>query len=515
MKRIPIRNSCAPCSYRQYAMDFLKKLRELFPGEGNFSEDRLTVRYSVSIKASQFPPLENVSAFLSNLPKRDNITINLSTEGEDFFHFSNYEDFSLEKWIEYYDTAIDAEYCFSIQLIIDKRIDNSHCTVYSYFHFINNLAKLSLTELIRFFAIILKTTNGITFDILEDGYCWGTEHVVFLSEGSLIDIGKNRLMTLKACRDNAHFLNFSTYDLLPSDFHIVTDYSNNPLTESFRKLETLLSLLYLSNFSSLNEKGCIISFTSLRDIKEEILFTRLHYNEEWYKIFAWSYADDHASDKLALVRNIVSLNCRYRDILDIDTSILASIQSNYMIYLKSNVSQYLEARNKAGGYISSVILQISEHIDKLSMNFIHNIVTIFAFMLSVVLPKLITESSDICFTDSTRSVLFFILIGSFAYLVLCCNNFNDRITNVKESFSLLKENYTPIFSAIELDEIFNEDKLLKRIHKVKIRRNWIVWLWVLAIIACGIFIDSVSISPWMTSLYHFLQSVIYSISFCY
>lgn len=131
-------------------MDFLKKLRELFPGEGNFSEDRLTVRYSVSIKASQFPPLENVSAFLSNLPKRDNITINLSTEGEDFFHFSNYEDFSLEKWIEYYDTAIDAEYCFSIQLIIDKRIDNSHCTVYSYFHFINNLAKLSLTELIRF-----------------------------------------------------------------------------------------------------------------------------------------------------------------------------------------------------------------------------------------------------------------------------------------------------------------------------------------------------------------------------
>lgn len=477
-------------------MSFLERLSSLFPAESQFWESSLTAQYSVSVDAINFPPAEDVLSLLAALPSRDRITVNLETEGGEVFHFYNYEGFDAESWRKYLSSAIDSEYQFDIKLCIDKQQNSESCTVYSYAHFIEDLAKKSLADLLVSFNFLLEGKSHIVFDVLEEGYCWGTEHIAFVSAGKSIDFEENRLMTISACRENAHFINFSTCQLLPSDFHIITDYSSNPLTEPFRKLETFLSLAYVSNSFSFDTSVCFVYFASLRDLKEEIPFASLFCNEQWYKIYELAYADGHTSDKLALVRNIVSLSCRFRKLLEIDGSLLASIRSNYMIYLKNNVSHYWEAKNKVGGYISGILLQLSEHIDKLSMNFVHNIVAVFVFILTAILPKIIGKVDGAGLTDNTESVVFLVAGGSLVYLILCLLNFNYRIYNINESFSDLKKNYNSLFSLEELNEIFDEEMLTKKTNKIKYIRNIISILWVAVIVVFVVCFSSISEHPW-------------------
>ena len=167
-----------------------------------------------------------------------------------------------------------------------------------------------------------------------------------------------------------------------------------------------------------------------------------------------------------------------------------------MIYLKNNVSQYLEAKNKVGGYISGVLLQLSEHIDKLSMNFAHNVVAVFVFVLTAILPKIAGKTTEVWFTDNTQSVVLLVAAGSFVYLALCFLNFNYRIYNVNESFFDLKENYNDLFSSEELNEIFSDEMLSRRINKIKCRRNIIFILWALVIVGFVIVGNSISEHPW-------------------
>lgn len=58
-----------------------------------------------------------------------------------------------------------------------------------------------------------------------------------------------------------------------------------------------------------------------------------------YKIYDWIYSGGSSIDKAIIARNIICLHCKYEPLLKVDTKILASIQSNYNLYLKDNVTQ--------------------------------------------------------------------------------------------------------------------------------------------------------------------------------
>ena len=476
-------------------MNFLESLHSLFPGDGKFWENRLNAQYTISLDANNLPKFKSILDFLSNLPERDHIDITVTVDDENFFSFENKKPCDEDSWETYLEDSTDEDCSFDIAVRISKTKHLGHCTIYSYNDFIDDLANQSFHELINFFNTLLLNESYIIFDVLEDGKCWGTEHLAFVSDGASIQLDDCRLKTLEACRDNAHFLNFSSCHLLPSDFHIGTNYEGNPLTDKFSKLETFLSIAFISNSFSFDKEGCSTSFSALRDFKEEIHFADLRFNRHWYKIYEWAYSDAHISDKLALVRNVVSLNCKFKKILDIDESLLASIQSNYLIYLKSNISEYLEARNKIGDYISGVLLNLSEHISNLSMSLIHNIIGVLAFSLTTIFPKLISGNTGILFGDTSRNIVFFVILVSFAYLILCVINLNDRIETVKESFTALKDNYINIFSEEELAQIFDNTTVENRIKRAKKRRKQIISIWIIIMLALAYGINLLSEHP--------------------
>lgn len=60
---------------------------------------------------------------------------------------------------------------------------------------------------------------------------------------------------------------------------------------------------------------------------------------------------------------------------------MASIQSNYNLYLKENVKAYLELKNKVAEFISDTVSRTGEYATGLLDKFKSNIIAIFGFCL--------------------------------------------------------------------------------------------------------------------------------------
>ena len=96
-----------------------------------------------------------------------------------------------------------------------------------------------------------------------------------------------------------------------------------------------------------------------------------------------------------------------------DTKILASIQSNYNLYLKDNVTQYLEMRNKVAEFISDIMSRTGEYATDLLDKFKTNIIAVFGFLFSVILANIVSDQPlDNIFTRDITIILELVLVGS-------------------------------------------------------------------------------------------------------
>lgn len=479
-------------------MKFIENLNSIFSKAGEYWERSLTAQYTVSIDACSFSSIDVFVEFISSLPKRDTISVKFVDDGEKSFSFSNQLAFGCSEWEIFYQGACEAEYGIKILVSIDKKISENTCTIYSYKNFIDDILKSPIIQSIVTFNHVLCERDFLIFEVFDDGIYWQTSTMTFKSlNNDFTSTEQSRLILLQQCKENSRFYNIDNYALLPFDFHIIIDYASNPLADTFKKLETLFSIIYIATSSSINCNKCCFNITSLRNIYDSIEIENIKYNKELYNIYEWSYSSGNISDKLGLARNILSLNCRYINILDIESSVLAAIKSNFQIYLKTNISQYFEAKNKVGDYIRSILINIADHANKLTINFAHNIVVILAFMLSTVMPKFVqNNTASEIFTTNTAYIAFLVLFCSIIYVIICTMNFNTQIENIKCTYYYLKENYEPLFSIDELEEIFDDKKIIEdRVEKQNTKRNTIVFLWSLVIMTIAFFVYSNSDLP--------------------
>lgn len=143
-------------------------------------------------------------------------------------------------------------------------------------------------------------------------------------------------------------------------------------------------------------------------------------NRVLYKIYDWIYSGGSSIDKAIIARNIICLHCKYEPLLKVDTKILASIQSNYNLYLKDNVTQYLEMRNKVAEFISDIMSRTGEYATDLLDKFKTNIIAVFGFLFSVILANIVSDQPlDNIFTRDITIILELVLVGSVGYLLIC------------------------------------------------------------------------------------------------
>lgn len=479
-------------------MNILSEIKNVFKIDNiDVSERASILELSFNLTSDIIPNEDTFNFLFSLIPERDVIEITLDFDSGDNLRILRRAPFPNQEYNELV-SDIDDEFTIVAQIEIKKMIENDTFSIYSFKSFSSDLLSLGTQGIMSSFARLLKGRNHLIFEIFEGNYFFTTETMMFVSEHSSIFSDKfARLYRLESCNDASNFFNKSTYDLLPDDFLIKIDFENNPLSKVFEQISSILSLAYISTSAALEDGALSVQIVGQRNVEYKYQFSSTDINKEFYKIYNWIYTDGSPVDKSLIARNIISLHCRYSALSEIDEKTFSSIQSNYKIYLKTNVSQYIELKNKLAEFICDVVSKTGDYATLLLSNLKTNLFAIFGFLFTVMLANIVSDQPlENIFTKDITVILEVVLVGSFVYLIICNTEARYKLKKAEDSYKYLKNNYVSVLSELDLQEIFDNDKILnKTVQSVK-RGIWIYTIiWIIFLLIALVVLENVSSAP--------------------
>lgn len=220
-------------------------------------------------------------------------------------------------------------------------------------------------------------------------------------------------------------------------------------------------------------------------------------NPVLYKIYDWIYSGASFIDKAIIARNIICLHCKYEPLLSLDVKVLSSIQSNYNLYLKDNVAQYLELKNKVAEFISDIVSRTGEYATELLDKFKANMIAVFGFLFSVVIADIVSDQPlDNIFTKDITVIMELILAGSVVYLFICYGQSKYQIKKVYDSYENLKKIYDGILTEDDICECFQNDYLIQNMKKTISRSEKIyLFIWSAFLVVLLVIVESISEAP--------------------
>lgn len=361
------------------------------------------------------------------------------------------------------------------------------------------------------FSVLLNESSQLIFEVFDTDILFKTKTMLFSSAPQRVVFQTfDRKSRLNACSEGTHFYDQMRYQLLPDDFQIDIDFEGNPLSETFTRLTNIFSLVYLSSSASLHQDVLELHISGQRMLEFKCQCTLITFNPELYKIYNWIYTDGNVTDKSLIARNILCLHCRFSDIQRIDGKTFASIQSNYNLYLKDNVAQYIQLTNKLAEFISDVVSKTGDYAVSILDKFKTNLFTILGFLFTVILANIVSDQPlNNIFTRDIVFILEAVLFGSVIYLVICILETRYKIRKIHDSYNALKRNYASVLTPDDLNRVFDNDKIMTKMTSEVdkgIRRY--AYLWGVFILVSLIALEMISEEPIILPLLQQLVAMI-------
>ncbi|WP_313465529.1 hypothetical protein, partial [Pseudomonas nitroreducens] len=238
-------------------------------------------------------------------------------------------------------------------LKISKNVNNGFLSIYSLPSF---TAWLEQKETINQIESLAEYFDGrLVFFVHHPIEDFGSKSIIFTSNSDFQNPQPNALNNrpIELLSENSSLFQLNT-KLTPTDFHIITKADTHGLLHKvFDTAKLAYSLGYIANTTYVNGSSISYKFNGYKSFSTQPKPPEDYIEniELAYKIYCWSYLDGKSGDKLGLIRNLITL-CADQDDLRIDQALWLAIQSNYEIYLKDNISQYLELKNSLSSSIS-------------------------------------------------------------------------------------------------------------------------------------------------------------------
>lgn len=477
-------------------MDYISEIQTVFsPLDMSISERVKCVELSFEI--TSLPAYKDLFNLIKKFPVRDTVTIVLKDDTEMSMLLTLSHTVSERQYCDYI-TETETSDLYNVSITIDKNIIDNKFSIYSSDVFFKDICSLSTFEMLNTFSFLLDGLEYLYFIIYDKPYTFMTRTMCFSAEENC-EFHPNvyRTKRISDCQDVSRFSCIKKLNIIPDDFKIVVDNSNNDLSASFGKINSLLSIAFISTSATFDSASLSAQITGQRSLSFDVSVSDLKENNELYKIYNWIFTDGNATDKAIIARNVLSLHCRYTNLLDIDELAFSSIQSNYNLYLRNNVDQYLELKNKIADYICNIVSKTSEHATTLLDKFKQNLVALIGFLLTTIIANIVSSNPlDNIFTRDITLLLYAILVGSIVFLMVSIIETNYKAKSIEKSYYTLKENYTNTLSIDDIEEIFKKDNILLD-AKQEIKNKTILFsiIWILFIVILFVFIESVSTNP--------------------
>ena len=462
-----------------------------------FSERVSTCELKLTVSRSHILSYNDIVNCINTINHENRTQIIITNPDEDTLYISD-SDMKCEQEYNRYFSCAEPEDDFELKIIIDKEIVDDKFVIYNYQSFTDDLLDNSLSELMSVFSNLLKDRESIVFHVLDESIFWCTKTMMFTGNpDTCFSESMKRISRIETCKQASFFQSTGNMELIPDDFDIINNIKDNPYASLFNKIRTILSLCYFSSSATIDRDSMKCIINGQRSISFNYSLSDIYNNKTLYDIYTWVFTEGNYVDKAIIARNIISLHCKYCSILDIDSSIFISITSSYGIYLKENVSQYLDAKTKVSEFISEIGSKMTANAFELLNDFKRNILAIFSFLLTVILVNIVSEHPlENFLTREITMLLELILFGSLVYFVISLIQSYAAFKRIQKSYSSLKKNYEGVFSPDEIDDIFNNDNLYLDSEKL-VKRNMKIFsaIWVIFIIIAFLTIEFTSPNP--------------------
>lgn len=432
-------------------------------------------------------------AFVLNSP--DEISLSIRVNDGDEIYSNNIDEVS--KLIEDYNYAI--EICDEIQKIyfyikIIKNTKNLMCSIYSLdslYKFLDKNISNSLKALKK-----LKDFHINKFILYcEDNLRYCSDLFHFLSPETLtIDASSDTNCYLEKMKLHCNFVNYKSFDFTPENFKFNGLISNKKLKDLLSKYQLLFILIYIFDTSSIDNDLVTLKLTGYKILNFEINFKTLSSNSisYYYDIFKWVYTEGTVSDKIVLARNILSIYLLNSSSIDIDSSVMKAIESNYRLYLNENVDKYLELKSKIIESIVSENKAITDLISSVYDNFLKNLGAIGTFFITTIIMNSFSEKTFLdIFTKDITLISIALIIISLGFLWLTLKEAKQKRKNIIKIYYRIKLSYNDLLVKNDIENIYKKDRYFKKEirnldEKIRTYKNF--WIFVVVVFFVLIFI---------------------------
>lgn len=385
--------------------------------------------------------------------------------------------------------ALDNEVIIEVVIYKDSAINKDNVNyIFDFNSFFND--KNIANELDFLFKLKEFNVNKNIYFLLFDGdFEFNTKSIHFIkpskhidSNDSLIERGSFINKRNKSC----HFTNDSEFKFTPCDFYLLNECKVDRVKKIFDRLLVVFSLVYLSDYSdlNLNKNEIIYKFKGYRLINGAIDISNIENNSEYviFDIYSWVYTDGNFIDKLGLARNIISLYIKGNDIMTLPINALKSVESGYDIYLKENVKQYIEIKNKISEFLISQSDKASEITKSMFSSLKSSLWSIVTFFVSVVLIRMVSSQSYTGIVTIEILIITIVFVFfSFLYLCLSIKEVNEEKERLLNKYDAIRNRYKDLLNESDLDNIIDTINLKQKDssyiegRKKDYRRTWIIF----------------------------------------
>jgi hypothetical protein len=385
------------------------------------------------------------------------ISIGLYNHDEPYrFHFIDYDYNDVEKQFELLNLLKDEDSVFKIELFIEKNVENKYLVVYNKKEFIQYLETIDLENI---FVLIrdqlFKKNSHLVFANaplnLSNDFLYLSDRHGLIHER--IDFSKQLKKMKCQCRKIADSA------LMPRCYYFDTDVSDGVIL-FFNRLAIISSYCHLFSFVEIKGNKIFLQCNGYKEIHCEIDYKRIPSDQKIFvEISNWIYSSSGIEDKLGLFHNVLSLSINTNDdIFNIKRNFFDSLKSNYNIYLRENINQYLQVKSKFIEQQIKFVSEFHELADELVNNLKNNFIAFLSFFMTVVvLNALSTGKLDYLFNDTITTISFILLLISVFLLMLSIARIWFKWHRQERVINSLKDSYNDILNTGDINDIFDRN----------------------------------------------------------
>lgn len=292
------------------------------------------------------------------------------------------------------------------------------------------------------------------------------------------------------------FYESKSYPVVPQDFDLTPDFDHQGISDLFSTLKLVFSIAFLADISSLDGKNFTATIKGYKHITSTIQFDGSKDKEiaaSYYEIYLWAYTDGSVTDKLGISRNLLSIHIDDNSFRTLRNGTMPAIISNYSIYLKENVKQYIDIKNKLSDQIQKQSEKASDMVKSIGTYLRTSIFSVYSFVITTfIIRSMAKTSTEGIFNNELYAIFLMFIAISISTLIYAYKEAEAELRRFQAIYESFKSRFDDLISKSDKERILQNDKEFNRdVAYVKESRKRAVFLWIACLTLVFIFVSGI------------------------